>query len=86
MGATDWFVRTPFLIEGVIQGLLSGAVAVAALYAGYVLVAAKKMPLLAFAMLEFVFIPQAYCLSILLLSGVLALLGSLLAVGQFFEL
>ena len=29
VGAGNWFVRTPFLLEGVIEGLLGGAVAVA---------------------------------------------------------
>ncbi|NLA34996.1 MAG: ABC transporter permease [Actinobacteria bacterium] len=30
VGATNWFIRIPFLIEGLIQGLLGGLVAVAA--------------------------------------------------------
>lgn len=29
VGASDWFVRTPFLIEGAIEGLVGGALAVA---------------------------------------------------------
>jgi cell division transport system permease protein len=35
IGATDWFVRWPFLIEGMILGLIGSAVAVAILAAGY---------------------------------------------------
>ena len=29
VGATDWFIRIPFMLEGLVQGLLGGAVAVA---------------------------------------------------------
>jgi cell division transport system permease protein len=35
VGATELFIRGPFYIEGLLQGLLGGACAVAALYAGY---------------------------------------------------
>ncbi len=86
VGATDWFVRMPFLIEGAIQGVLGGMVAVAALYSGYSLVSTQEMRFLDLAVLQFVFIPQAYVLALLLLSVTLALLGSLIAVGHFFDL
>ncbi|MGI6485993.1 MAG: ABC transporter permease [Thermoanaerobacterales bacterium] len=35
IGATDWFVRWPFLIEGMILGLIGSAIAVAVLAGGY---------------------------------------------------
>lgn len=38
VGATDWFIRGPFLVEGAIKGCLGGAVAVAlcaSVYAGF---------------------------------------------------
>jgi cell division transport system permease protein len=31
VGATDWFIRIPFMLEGLIQGVLGGAVAVGAM-------------------------------------------------------
>jgi cell division transport system permease protein len=31
VGATDWFIRVPFMLEGLIQGLLGGIIAVASL-------------------------------------------------------
>ncbi len=31
VGATDWFIRVPFMLEGLIQGLLGGIVAVGAM-------------------------------------------------------
>lgn len=35
IGATDWFVRWPFLIEGMVLGLVGSAIAVAVLAGGY---------------------------------------------------
>ena len=35
VGAGNWFVRTPFLLEGVLEGLLGGAVAVAVIVGLY---------------------------------------------------
>ena len=35
VGATDWFVRWPFLIEGMILGLIGSAISIGILGAGY---------------------------------------------------
>ncbi len=35
VGASNWFVRTPFLLEGLIEGLVGGALAVLAGWFGY---------------------------------------------------
>jgi cell division transport system permease protein len=35
VGATELFIRGPFYVEGVLQGLLGGSLAVATLYGGY---------------------------------------------------
>jgi cell division transport system permease protein len=37
VGATELFIRGPFYVEGLLQGVLGGAGAVLALYLGYVL-------------------------------------------------
>jgi len=38
VGATDWFIRWPFLIEGMIMGLIGGIIAVAVVFFAYQLV------------------------------------------------
>jgi cell division transport system permease protein len=86
VGATDWFVKMPFLLEGSIQGAVSGFFSILVLYGGYILLSAKKADILGFALLEFVFIPQGYILTIFLVSIGLGLLGSFIALGRFFRL
>jgi len=86
VGATDWFVKTPFLIEGSIQGAMSGFFSILLLYSGYALLSAKKADILGFALLDFIFIPHPYILTIFLVSVGLGLLGSFIALGRFFRL
>lgn len=38
VGATDWFIRWPFLIEGMIMGVVGGFIAVAVVYFAYNLI------------------------------------------------
>ncbi|MFZ0449597.1 MAG: permease-like cell division protein FtsX [Desulfatiglandaceae bacterium] len=86
VGATDWFVKIPFLIEGSFQGVLSGLVSLLALYSGYAFLAAKKADILGLAILDFVFVPLPYVLTIFLVSAGLGLVGSFIALGRFFNL
>ena len=85
VGATDWFVKTPFLLEGVIQGMLSGILAILTLFSVYLFLCTKKMHFLGLGVLEFVFIPHDYTISIFLISIALGLGGSFIAVRRFFE-
>jgi cell division transport system permease protein len=86
VGATDWFVKTPFLLEGAIQGAVSGFLSLVILYSGYVLLSVRKADILGLALLDFVFIPESYMLTIFLVSVGLGLLGSFIALGRFFRL
>ncbi len=47
VGATEFFIRGPFYVEGLIQGVLGGALATAGLYAGFQLIHARSRSLLA---------------------------------------
>lgn len=85
VGATDWFVKTPFLLEGMIQGLVSGLLALLVLFSGYLILSAKKMHFLGLALLDFMFLPQEYVLSLFIISIALGLGGSFIAVGRFFD-
>lgn len=85
VGATDWFIKVPFLIEGAIQGLVGGLIALLILFLVYTVFALKKVHLIDLPVLEIVFLPSEYLVFMLSLSLVLGLIGSLVAVGRFFN-
>ena len=84
VGATDRFVRLPFLLEGMIQGLLGGGMAILALFLGYLAFSSKEIYLIGPAPLEVVFLPLEYIALGLSLSMVLGLVGSSIAIGRLF--
>jgi len=86
VGATDWFVKIPFLIEGAIQGLLGGLVALAVLFGLYSIFFLKKVHVIGLPVLNIAFLPIEYLVSILLLGLALGLIGSFIAIGRFFEI
>lgn len=85
VGATDWFVKAPFLIEGLIQGMAGGLLALLGLFIYYLVIESNKGIFLSLIRMEMVFLPYSYVVAIVALSGFLGLLGSFLAVGRFFE-
>jgi len=85
VGATDWFVKLPFMLEGMIEGLAGGGAAILALFLTYLALSAKEIYLIGPAPLNFVFLPTAYVALILLLSTMLGVVGSLIAIGRFFD-
>lgn len=85
VGATNAFVRAPFVMEGMIQGLLGGAVAVAALFAleEGLRVGLERGLSYAYGPVDLSFVPLHF-LGYLLVAGVsLGVVGSVLAVGRF---
>ena len=86
VGATDWFVKVPFLFEGMFQGLLSGILSLLILFFGYSLLSVKKVHMLSLAMFDYIFIPYQYTLLILFLGLFLGLIGAFLALGRFFDI
>jgi cell division transport system permease protein len=77
VGATNWFIRGPFLLEGALKGLLGGALALALCYGGYT-VFRGNTPALA----GLVFFQPIHMLVILVFGVLLGLLGSLISVGR----
>jgi cell division transport system permease protein len=78
VGATDWFIRTPYLVEGMLHGLLAGLVAMGLLAGGYQLLAMRLAGL--------AFFSPAQVAGFVLFCIVLGLLGSLAAIGQYLRL
>ncbi|HEY7685260.1 MAG TPA: permease-like cell division protein FtsX [Gemmatimonadales bacterium] len=74
VGATDGFIRRPFLLQGALKGLLGGLVAIAFSYAAYALINRFLIES------SFFTLPQA--LGIVVFGTVIGLMGSLLSVGR----
>jgi cell division transport system permease protein len=78
VGATNWFIRGPFLLEGALKGLLGGLLSLALCYAGYILF--RDTTGGPFAGLVF-FRPE-HMLLIIVFGVLLGLGGSLVSVGR----
>lgn len=77
VGATGWFIRLPFLLEGVIQGALGGFVASLILFLGYRLLLLKVPGM--------VFLPPSYYAAPLLFGALMGFVGSGVAVQRFLK-
>ena len=85
VGATDWFVRMPYLIEGAIQGIVGGVLSFAALFILYKAFSIKTIQVFGLPVIDFAFISPEYALYIILISLALGFLGGLIAIGRFFK-
>jgi cell division transport system permease protein len=85
VGATDAFVKAPFLLEGLIHGSVAGGAALAVLFAGYKIFSLKKESILGFGILSFEFIPAGYAVVLGAAGVFLGLFGSFIALGRFFR-
>ena len=86
VGATDWFIRWPFLLEGVVLGFVGGVLAAIALQSFYAAMAAKVYETLAF----FPLLPQYpymyYVSAAILLFGMgIGALGSTISLKRFLK-
>lgn len=86
VGATDRFVKAPFLIEGIFQGLLGAAVALMGLWTFGRLVGPTLTSLFSFLLGPTASEPlvrPGLALELVVAGGLLGLVGSFIAVGRF---
>ncbi|MBE6095087.1 MAG: ABC transporter permease [Schwartzia succinivorans] len=86
VGATDWFIRWPFLLEGIVLGCLGGIVAAIVLRGAYRVIAAKIYDTLAF----FPLLPENpflhYVTAAILICGMfVGALGSTISLKKFLK-
>lgn len=86
VGATDWFIRWPFLLEGMVLGFVGGVLAAIALQSFYAAMASKIYETLAF----FPLLPQYpymyYVSAAILISGMgIGALGSTISLKRFLK-
>jgi cell division transport system permease protein len=86
VGATNWFIRVPFLIEGMVEGLIGGVAAVLAIFAMKFLFIDPLRGRVAFVPSWIDTGEILFTVPILLLTGILiAAVASLLAMRRFLE-
>ncbi len=78
VGATNWFIRGPFLLEGALKGLLGGLMSLGLCYAGYILLRDQSGGTFA----GLIFFRPEHLLFIVLFGVLLGLAGSLVSVGR----
>lgn len=88
VGATDWFIRWPFIIEGVVIGLVGSIVSVGVIYAGYA--ALFKSAIRGGGLYGGQFLPPSYILTHIswafILFGVfIGAVGSIIALRKFLD-
>jgi cell division transport system permease protein len=81
VGASNWFVRGPFLLEGIVKGLLGGVLALVLSYVAYALFRGNGSGPLA----GLVFFQPLHMLALLVFGVALGLLGSLVSVGRHLQ-
>jgi cell division transport system permease protein len=86
VGATNWFIRFPALIEGTLQGVISGGFAIGLLWVLYKFIIFKLWASDAFfQLIPIKFISLEFILGILIASALLGCLGSFLSLHYFLK-
>lgn len=86
VGATDWFIRWPFILEGVALGLIGGGISAVVLRSFYSAVTAKVSSVLVFFPLVEQYPFMNYLTLALIFSGVaIGILGSTVSLKKFLE-
>lgn len=86
VGATNRFVKIPFLIEGSIQGFLGGSVAIIILFLSYITVITRLDLRVGFASFDIVFLSPQFILFLLIMSIITGFIGSTISLGRFFRI
>ena len=84
VGATNRFVKIPFLIEGSFQGFLGGSVALIILFLVYITLITRVDLRIGFASLDIIFLSPQFTLFLLLMSIIIGFIGSAISLGRFF--
>lgn len=86
VGATDWFIRWPFVVEGVLQGLIGslGAAILLTLFHRYVLQKVQALTPFLFGPLPPDVVPEL-ALFVLVLGLLMGFISSIFSVGKFME-
>jgi cell division transport system permease protein len=85
VGAEDRFIKTPFYIEGVIQGALGGIVGLVACLVLFLVVSSNVKPALSAGIFQVRFLPPKMILAMVMASMLVGWIGSFVSLKQFFR-
>ncbi len=85
IGATDWFIRWPFFIEGILLGSLGALVAIVLLLLGYDSLISKTDSIYFFSLLSDPIILSKIYISLFLTGSVLGVLGTYISLNRFLD-
>ena len=86
VGAAEWFIRWPFILEGVLQGLLGSVIAATLVGGSYAMVVPKLMETVSFLPVVQADMMLKYLIPVLILNGAfVGALGSLFSVNKFLK-
>ena len=85
VGATDSFIKTPFYIEGAIQGLVGGILGILILFISYILLMSSVENEMVSGFVQVRFLPFSFSAVIILLSISSGLVGCYLSFKQFLD-
>ncbi|HOH89695.1 MAG: permease-like cell division protein FtsX [Clostridia bacterium] len=89
VGATDWFVRMPFIIEGIVVGMIGAVVSTIILGAGYYycsdLVKNQMIGFMSISLIPFNQIILSMVILLIIVGVVIGAVGSLISVRKFIK-
>lgn len=85
VGASEWFVKTPFIIGGLLQGLVGSLFAILMLRVSFGLLRAQLASISVFGVVipEFSFLSSFTVVALLLLGLIIGAVGSFFSLGRF---
>lgn len=85
IGSTDWFIRWPFFIEGIILGFLGAGIAILFLAAGYGSIISHVDNVLFLPLVTSADMLVRLYVTLIAVGGVLGVLGTLISVNRFLD-
>jgi cell division transport system permease protein len=87
VGATSWFIRVPFLLEGLTYGIVGAGLSLGLLAVGYnlILKGMANRTIINPWMLDFSTVMSNLSVMVFILGGLIAIIASLIAVGKHLE-
>lgn len=87
VGASRAYIRGPFIVEGLLQGLLGSIMGLIMVYLSYALLAQYLNNNSNFFLgnIDLVFIPTQWLMALVVIGGISGLLGSIFSLNQFLE-